>query len=107
MTRKPPKDVKILPELSDVLKGLGPEHKFSKWIQEMSSVLKENMYAGELVEKKKIPRYYIKKYGVDHLYRYDHREWHRSCYVIYKGSCVILDIMDHEEYNRRFGYRSN
>ena len=107
MPRRSSKDVSILPELQELLKGLGQGHKFSKWIQDMSIVLKENMYAGELVEKKKIPQYYIKKYAVDHLYRYEHPEWHRSCYAIYKSSCVILDIMTHEQYNKRFGYRSN
>lgn len=106
MPRRPSKDVSIIPELKDLLKRLGQQHKFSKWITDMSLVLKENMYAGQLVEKKKIPSFYVRKYAVDHLYRYGHPEGHRSCYIIYKGSCVILDIMTHEEYNKRFGYKS-
>jgi hypothetical protein len=106
MPRKPSKDASEIPELKALLQELGSQHKFSKWISDMCVVLKENMFAGELVEKKKIPSYYIDKYGVDHLYRYDHREGHRSCYVIYKGSCFILDIMTHKEYVKRFGYRT-
>lgn len=107
MTRKAAKGVHIIPELGEFLDNLGPDHKLSRWIQDMADVLKENMFAGELIEKKKIPKYYIEKYNVDHLFRYQHPEYHRSCYVIYEGICVILDIMTHEEYNKRFGYRPN
>mgnify|MGYP001579615093 CR=1 FL=1 len=107
MPRVPAKGVHIDPELSVFLESIGPDHKLSRWIQDMADVLKENMFAGDLIEKQKIPKYYIKKYSVDHLYRYEHPEYHRSCYVIAQGNCIILDIMTHEEYNKRFGYRSN
>ena len=76
----------------------------------METVLKENMYAGQLVKKKQIPPHYIQRYGVNNLFRYAHPEGYRSCYTIFNvegvGVCPhILDIMSHEEYDRIFGYR--
>ena len=106
MPRKPSKAVFVSDELGYLLRQLGPNHKFSKWITDMSLVLKENMFAGEFVQKSLIPGYYKGKYGVNHLFRYGHPEGHRSCYFVYNGSCIILDIMTHEEYDKRFGYRT-
>ena len=76
----------------------------------MEAVLLENMFAGNLIVKKKIPAYYIERYGVNNLYRYRHPEGHRSCYTIFNregiGVCpTILDLISHSEYERRFGYR--
>jgi hypothetical protein len=34
-------------------------------------VLEENMFAGQLVEKKKFPKLYIQKYGVNNLFKYN------------------------------------
>jgi hypothetical protein len=93
-------------ELDALLKGVGPQHKFSKWINSMSDTLKENMYAGELIQKHMIPNYYVEKYGVNHLFRYGHPEGYRSCYWVVQGSTCILDLMSHDEYEKRFGYRS-
>lgn len=97
-------------ELQDYLKGLGPSHKFNKWIEGMKSVLKENMIAGECIRKKQIPGQYVKRYGVNNLYRYEHPEGYRSCYTLTEhgdlGVCpMILDVKTHDEYNKIFGYR--
>lgn len=98
--------VLVSSELAYLIGQLGPDDKFSRWIADMSLVLKENMFAGELVQKSLIPDYYKEKYGVSHLFRYRHPEGHRSCYYVCEGSCVILDILTHEEYDKRFGYRT-
>jgi len=97
-------------ELQDYLKGLAQSHKFNKWIEGMKSVLKENMIAGECIRKKQIPGQYVKRYGVNNLYRYEHPEGYRSCYTLTEhgdlGVCpMILDVKTHDEYNKIFGYR--
>jgi len=76
----------------------------------MKIVLKEDMMAGEPIQKKQIASHYLQRYEVYNLYRYRHPEGYRSCYTLHKfkelGVCpVILDIMPHPEYERRFGYR--
>lgn len=110
MTRLPSFAVFRSKNLNDSLKTLDPDDKRLKWIEEMEDVLKENMYAGDLVKKKQMPPFYVKCYGVNNLYRYDHCEGYRSCYTIFTegglGKCPhILDLMSHDEYDKRFSYR--
>lgn len=76
---------------------------------DMEKVLAENRYAGEQVKKDRIPRRYFKKYGVNNLYRYHHPQGYRSTYTVLtltKGVflVVILDLLNHEEYDDLFGY---
>jgi hypothetical protein len=65
-------------ELSDLINGLEQNHKYRKWISDMEAVLLENLFSGDLVEKKKIPDYYVDKYGLNNLYGDDHSEGYRS-----------------------------
>ena len=110
MTRIPSPAVFRSEDLNDLLRTLDPNDKRLKWIKEMEDVLNENMYAGDLVKKKQIPLFYVECYGVNNLYRYAHCEGYRSCYTIFTeeglGKCPhILDLMSHDEYDKRFGYR--
>lgn len=106
MTRRASPAIFLSEELSKLLESVGSDHKFSKWIEDMKSVLKEHMFSGDLIKKNQIPQYYIDKYGVNNLYRYSHPEGHRSCYTIANGCPHILDIMPHPEYDKIFGYRT-
>ena len=106
MTRFPASDVYITGDLADFLKGFDGDHKFHKWIRDMKAVLKEHMFSGDLVKKAQIPNYYMEKYQVNNLYRYEHPEGYRSCYTIVKRCAYVLDIMDHSEYDLRFGYNT-
>jgi hypothetical protein len=106
MPRVPASHVYVVKELDDFLQTLSVDHKFRKWVADMKIVLKENKFSGELIKKNRIPKYYIEKFGVSHLYRYDHPEGHRSCYAIIEGCPRIFDIMTHAEYELRFGYNT-
>jgi len=111
MTRKPSPAVFRSEELDLFLKGrIGQHGKFLKWIEDMEKVLKENMFAGDQVKKDRIPRYYIQRYGVNNLFRYDHPEGYRSCYVVSYvdgvGVCpTVLDLLSHDQYDKIFGYK--
>lgn len=110
MVSRPSPAVLLFKELRDFLKEFDPSHKFNKWIADMKSVLKENMFAGDYIAKK-IPKHYIRRYGVNSLYRYDHPEGFRSCYTLLEygrlGVClVILDLRTHPEYDKIFRYRT-
>lgn len=88
-----------------------PNDKRVRWLSDMEGVLKENMLAGETIKKGRIPSLYVKKYGVNNLYRYRHPEGYRSTYtIVHKeglGLCpVISDLPSHSEYEKVFGYDS-
>jgi hypothetical protein len=102
----PAKDVFFVIELDSLLKTLDDDHKFHKWLADMKTVLKEHMFAGDLIGKTLVPAFYQEKYGVNNLYRYDHPEGHRSCYTVVNGCVYIFDIMTHAEYDLRFGYKT-
>jgi hypothetical protein len=110
MARKPSKAVYISRELNNLLDSLDLDHKFNKWIDNMKISLKENMLKGNKIRKSQIPDYYVESYEVNNLFHYRHPEGYRSCYTLHNfdelGVCpVILDIMTHSEYEKRFGYK--
>jgi hypothetical protein len=96
----------IVEELNRSLAELPKDHRYKKWINDMKIVLKENMFSGELIRKGQIPAFYVEKYGVNNLYRYEHPEAHRSCYTVVNGCIYIFDIMTHAEHDLRFGYKT-
>jgi len=53
MVRKPAPEVFVSDELAKRIEELGTKHKITKWINNMKEVLEENIYAGELIRKKK------------------------------------------------------
>lgn len=105
MKRERSPGVFLSKELDNLIKKVGPNHKFSKWINDMADVLLENKFAGDLIKKSQIPKVYVEKYRVFNLYRYSHSEGHRSCYTILEDKCPhILDLLSHSEYDKIFGY---
>lgn len=78
-------------------------------IQRVKDLLKQNPFAGEQVRKKQIPPKYISKYNVDNLWRIDLANRWRMVYTITGGKVEIitfvLDIFDHREYDKVFGYK--
>ena len=110
MVRRPATAIFRSEELDELIRGLATEDKKRRWLEEMETVLLENIFAGDLIPKRQIPSYYVEHYGVNNLYRYRHPEGYRSCYTIFRrdgvGVCpTILDIMSHGKYERRFSYR--
>jgi len=110
VSRRPSPAVFRSKELNDFLKELSPKDNRRRWVEDMEDILKENIFAGEPIPKSRIPTQYIRRYGVNNLYRYAHPKGYRSCYsLIYKdglGVCpLIIDIMSHIQYDRVFHYR--
>jgi len=66
------------------------------------------MFAGERVERRKFPKYYVQKYGVNNLYKFNLDSRMRLVYTLVAGesgiAVVVLEILDHEKYEERFGY---
>lgn len=74
-------------------------------IQRSADLLKENPFYGIQIKKKLIP----KKFPVDNLWKVNLTGYWRMLYTI-KGEdleiiCFVLEICDHERYNKIFGFK--
>lgn len=83
------------------------EMQLLKSINEKRDFIKANPFYGDNIEKKKIP----KSYNVQNLWRVGLVGYWRMLYTI-KGDqieiiCFILDIINHDKYDKLFGYRSS
>jgi hypothetical protein len=97
-------------ELGEYIQSLPEENKSKKMIMDMKNQLLQDYLSGDRVEKKNIPEYYKNKHGVENLYVYDHPGGYRSCYTLVgegKVCPMILDLMTHEEYNKKFKYKKD
>jgi len=78
-------------------------------IKQKIEFLKENPQYGIHIPKNKIPKEYIKNYDANNLWKINLSGAWRMIYTI-RGSeieiiALILDIINHKEYNKKFGYR--
>ena len=85
------------------------EIQLLKSIKQKSEFLKANPFYGDNIPKKLIPNEYIIKYNAKNLWRVELTNYWRMLYTI-KGDqieivCFVLDIIDHEKYNKKFGYK--
>ncbi|MBU0930028.1 MAG: hypothetical protein KJ623_03065 [Nanoarchaeota archaeon] len=83
------------------------EMQLLKSIKQKIEFIKSNPFYGDNIKKDRIPDFY----NVKNLWRVELTGYWRMIYTI-KGDqieiiCFILDIMDHDKYNKRFGYRKN
>ena len=78
------------------------------WILRATQDLEQNAFCGIQVPKRLIPKVYIDKYGIDNLWKYDLPKGWRLLYsVAHDEVCIIsiiLEWMDHKDYERRFKY---
>ncbi len=74
----------------------------------MKLVLLENMFAGESVRKNLIPQRYMRRFGVNNLFRYHLPEGFRAIYTLVRDgdevSVLVLEALNHKSYEERFGY---
>ncbi len=78
-------------------------------IKQKIDFLKDNPEYGFHIEKKKIPLEYIQEYDVTNLWKVNLSGAWRMIYTI-RGSeveiiALILDLLDHKYYNKKFGYK--
>jgi|SRR3989338_6115772 len=71
--------------------------------------LENNAFCGIQIPKKLIPKEYVRKYGsLENLWKYDLPNAWRLIYTIKREEILILSVvlewLDHKNYDRRFGY---
>lgn len=79
-----------------------------KWVKRAIDALAENCFCGTQIPKRLIPRVYLEKYKIDNLWKYDLPKGWRLIYSVTNSEVCILSIilewMDHKDYERRFNY---
>jgi hypothetical protein len=69
----------------------------------------EDYTAGQKIQKKLFPDYYVKRYGVRNLWRLRLDDHWRMIYTVVGEKvrivAVVLEVLDHKKYNKRFGYK--
>ena len=78
-------------------------------IERVKGWLKDNPFVGDQVKKEQIPDCYINDYGVTNLWRIELSNYWRLIYTIRSNEVevidFVLDIIDHKEYDKKFGYK--
>ena len=64
--------------------------------------IRSNAQFGEVVRQAFIPHYFREKYGVSNLYCLDLAAYHRCFYTIVNRAVIVLDIVDHPDYDKWF-----
>ena len=102
-------EYKLLNELVGQQIKEGKEHteeiQLLRSIKQKTELIKANPFYGDNIEKKKIPQ----SYNVQNLWRVELTGYCRMLYTI-KGDqieiiCFVLKILDHDRYNKKFGYK--
>ena len=72
------------------------------------NALKNNVFRGIQIPKKQIPKEYLRKYKIDNLWKVNLSHSWRLIYSVSSQDVVIIYIilewMNHKEYDRKFKY---
>jgi mRNA-degrading endonuclease RelE of RelBE toxin-antitoxin system len=79
-----------------------------KFIDRALEDIEKNPFCGIQISKRLIPQEYIKKHNIKNVWKYNLPEAWRLIYSIEGGTLkivtIVLEWMDHKEYERRFNY---
>jgi len=107
MSRKP-SCVKASKEAAVFISSLNDRSYLWKIVNSGLDVLRGNMFAGQRIEKRKFPKHYVQKYGVNNLYKFNLDSRTRLIYTLVADesgvAVVVLEVLDHKKYEERFGY---
>lgn len=88
--------------------GDSSEKELFRFINQALNNIEENAFCGVQIPKKQIPKEYANKYGTANLWKYDLPNAWRLIYSIRSGKVIVMSIilewMNHKEYERRFNY---
>ncbi|MFA5796981.1 MAG: type II toxin-antitoxin system RelE/ParE family toxin [Candidatus Woesearchaeota archaeon] len=88
--------------------GDAQERELFKTINYALDAIEENAFSGIQIPKKIIPKYYIQKYQIKNLWKYNLPKGWRLFYSIINDEivvvCLILEWLNHTDYEKRFNY---
>ena|SRR3989344_2391649 len=85
------------------------EKQLKEWLDRAFTDLEKNAFCGIQIPKRLIPKeYFTKLNDLENLWKYNLPNAWRLIYTIKKDKVVVLSIilewLDHKEYERRFNY---
>ena len=99
---------KLENEFESLKQGKFEDKQLYGFISRAREDLKKNPLCGTKIEKRLWPKEYIKNYAVTNLWKYDLPNGWRLIYTIQTNEVMILNVilewLDHKEYERRFKY---
>lgn len=91
-------------------KGDGEARYLLEIIEKGLAKLMASPEAGKHVPKRLIPKGYMTKYGVTNLWKLNLDSYWRLIYTLegdrVKLYAIVLEVLDHKRYDRKFGYHS-
>ncbi len=70
--------------------------------------LEENAFCGIQIRKRLIPKEYVRRFGIDNLWKYNLSADWRLLYTVKRDKVTVLSIilewLPHKEYEKRFRY---
>jgi hypothetical protein len=113
------KQIKIIlsPEAEEVYKYLNAnvdskqERMIFDALNKKIQLIKANHHYGEPIAKKLIPEEYKIKYSVSNLFWVELPNFWRMLYTLTNNDseveiiAFVLDVFDHDKYNKKFGYK--
>ena len=114
--------VKFSPEAEEVYdylnkeagraKGKSLEIQILKAVNKKVELIKANFHYGEPIAKSKIPQKWKDKYDITNLFWVELPHFWRMLYSLTDGEteieiiAFVVNILDHKEYDKLFGYKS-
>jgi len=98
-------------EFTKFFKGLKKEDPLRQKLDDAMDLLKKDPNTGNRIKARLWPAKYIKKYAINNLYRYPLGSNWRMIYTITGQvdaiNCIILEVLDHKNYDKLFGYKTS
>jgi hypothetical protein len=83
-------------------------NKMYKFLLRAFKDIEENVFCGVQIPKRLIPKDYIQKFGIKNVWKYNLPDAWRLIYSIEGKNffviSIVLEWMNHKEYERRFRY---
>ena len=86
---------------------------FEEQLNELRAIVheKDSKFHKQLLKAIEREKEYINTYGVTNLWKINLPDYWRMVYTIVGNELeiisILLEFMDHKEYNKKFGYRGN
>jgi len=84
------------------------DFELKKFLERAFEDIEKNVFCGIQIPKKLIPKEYVQKYKIKNLWKYNLPDAWRLIYSVESDKICVLSIilewMDHKEYERRFKY---
>ncbi len=101
-------DNKVKTAFEKLLDGKTEDKQLFEFLNRALKDIEQNAFCGIRIPKKLIPKEYIKKYGVDNLWKYNLPNAWRLLYSVASGEVIVVSIvlewMNHKNYEKKFKY---